>query len=202
MNPERTPPSVSASAKRFEANQVNAQKSPGPTSEQGKRASSQNALKWGFFSKKALLPGESWEEFEAFALDVLKQLSPRNSVESHLVQQYVAIAWRLKRLPEIEAGVFARYGISVQGNACGSVFAMVANLQSDDVLGQLARYEATLRKGQFKYLDLLRTFRKDGWGANATPVLDAQVVNVMPESGGTGGSPPPVQPGTNVPNGD
>jgi hypothetical protein len=131
-----------------------------------------NALKFGFFSPKALLPGESWEDFVNFHNDLVEQLRPRNRLEKHLVQQYISLAWRIKRLPEIEAGAFARYGISIQGNQCGPAFAMVASVQSDNILGQLARYEATLRKSAFKFLDSLRAARKDGAGADAAPVID------------------------------
>lgn len=149
--------------KRREVNQSNSQHSTGPRTEEGKRVSAQNALKFGFFSPKALLPGESWEDFLDFHKRLREQFSPHDGFDD-IVEQYVALAWRLRRLPEIEAGVFIRYGISVQGNQCGSAFAMVANLQTDNVLGQLARYEATLRKNGFKYLDLLRALRKEGQG--------------------------------------
>ncbi len=163
--------------KRSAANRENSKKSTGP-SEAGKPASSLNALKFGFFSKKALLPDESWEEFIEFHAQLLNEFVPRNSLERHVVEQYVSLAWRVKRLPEIEAGAFARYGISVQGNQCGSAFAMVASVQGDDILGQLARYEATLRKGMFKAMDLLRSLRKDGWGGDTVPILDAEVVTL------------------------
>jgi hypothetical protein len=152
-----------------------------------------NALKFGFFSPKALLPGESWEEFVRFYEDLLEQLRPRNRLEEHLLQQYASLAWRIKRLPEIEAGVFTRYGISVQGNQCGSALAMVASVQTDNILDQLARYEATLRRNAFKFLDLLRALRKDGSGADLAPVINAQVV--------TATSAASRQPGSDVPAG-
>ena len=148
----------------------------GPRTEPGKQVSAQNAIKFGFFSPKALLPGESWEEFAAFHTELVEQLCPRNRFEEHVVDQYVALAWRIKRLPEIESGVFTRYGVSIQGNQCGSAFAMVANVQTDNILGQLARYEATLRKNAFKYLDLLRNLRKSGVGVGSSPVIEAQVI--------------------------
>ena len=44
-------------------NPRNGQPSTGPKTEAGKQVSAQNALKFGFFSTKALLPGESAEEF-------------------------------------------------------------------------------------------------------------------------------------------
>jgi hypothetical protein len=168
-----------ATEHRRAVNQANSQFSTGPKTEPGKQVSGQNALKLGFFSPRALLPGESWEEFLSFREQLLEQLQPHGRTEEHLVEQYLSLAWRLKRLPEIEAGAFTRYGISVQGNQCGSAFAMVASVQTDNILGQLARYEATLRKHAFKYLELLWALRKSGKGRRSSQVLDAQVISTQ-----------------------
>jgi hypothetical protein len=163
------------------SNQPNRSRSTGPKTEAGKRVSAQNAVKFGFFSTKALLPGESAEEFAEFQAAVQQQLAPRNAMEAHVVEQYVPLAWRLRRLPEMEASAFTRYGISVLGNQCGPGFALVASVQSDNILGQLARYEATLRKSAFKYLDLLRALRREGW-EQESPVIEVELVNESPAS--------------------
>jgi len=176
---EETSPSPEGSAdRRRTANQLNSSFSSGPKTPEGKSASSQNALKFGFFSKKTLLPGESWDEFLCFHDTLYSQLSPRNPMEVHIVEKYIGVEWRLKRLPEIEVGIFARYGISVQGNQCGAAFALVNSVQTDNILNQLARYEATLHRNSLKYLDVLRAFRKDGFGGGATTVVEAQVVDM------------------------
>ena len=166
--------------KRCADKQSHSQHVTEPWAEKSKSASSMNALKFGFFSQKSLLPGESWDEFVSFHQDLFKQLCPRNRFEEHLLDQYISLAWRIKRLPEIEAGVFTRYGISIQGNQCGSALAMVASVQTDNILGQLARYEATLRKNALKVLDLLRALRKDGLSADVAPVIDAEEVASTP----------------------
>jgi hypothetical protein len=169
------------------ANQLNSSSSCEPNPPEAKRSSSMNSLKYGFFSKKALLPSESWDEFEVFHDTLLGQLSPRNQLERHLAETYIVIEWRLRRLPEIEAGMFARYNISAQGNQCGAAFSWVNSIQSDDVLNQLARYEATLRRNSLKYLDMLRTFRKDGWGGDAKTIVEIQTVDISPASGDASG---------------
>jgi hypothetical protein len=173
--------SEGTSEKRHTANLRNCQNSSGPKTEPGKQASSKNAFKHGFFSEKALLPGESKEDYEIFYAQLFSDLSPRTPMEKHLVEQYIPLAWRIKRLPEIEAGAFARYGISIQGNSCGSAFALVANVQSDDILGKLARYEATLRKNAYKILELLKAFRKKDWAGSASLVIDASLADAAPE---------------------
>ncbi len=174
---------------------ANNQKGGGPKTEAGKKASSQNALKYGFFSPKALLPGESWEEYVSFHDAMTTQLCPRNALEYHVADKYIAGQFRLRRLPEIEAGIFQRYGISVQGHQCGSAFALVNSVQTDNILNQLARYEATLHRYSLKYLELLRTLRKDGWGENVANIVDAQVVDAPPApppAGDTAADPKPA----------
>ena len=47
-----------ATEKQIQANRNNAKKSTGPRTEQGKAASSQNALKHGLLARDAVLPGE------------------------------------------------------------------------------------------------------------------------------------------------
>ena len=76
--------------KRTAANQQNSQLSTGPKTELGKQASSMNAFKLGFFSKKALLPREPWEEFQEFRALLLRQFAPRNAIEVALAQARLA----------------------------------------------------------------------------------------------------------------
>ena len=51
------------SAAKVEANRRNAQKSKGPTSDEGKARSRYNALKHGMTAKTVLLPGDDHQEF-------------------------------------------------------------------------------------------------------------------------------------------
>ena len=48
---------------KVEANRRNAQKSKGPTSDEGKARSRYNALKHGMTAKTVLLPGDDHQEF-------------------------------------------------------------------------------------------------------------------------------------------
>jgi hypothetical protein len=51
--------------KQNEANRINAQKSTGPRTDEGKQRSSQNALKHGLLAKRSVIPGEDPAEFDA-----------------------------------------------------------------------------------------------------------------------------------------
>ena len=53
-----------ATEKQIEANRRNAKRSKGPTSDEGKRKSSRNALKHGLTAKDLLLPHENPAEFQ------------------------------------------------------------------------------------------------------------------------------------------
>ena len=139
-------------------------------------------MKYGFFSSKALLPGERWEDFVNFRQSLLEQLCPGNRFEDHVMDLYIPLAWRMRRLPEIEAFAFTRYGISAQGNQCGPGFGLVASVQTDNILGQLSRYEATLRKNAFKYLQLLLVLRKEATGEKAPPIGAAEVIDLALET--------------------
>ena len=67
-----------ATPKQIEANRLNAQRSTGPKSEEGRRASSMNAFKSGLDSESQTVPGESAEEFAAYRTRGVGQcLEPR-----------------------------------------------------------------------------------------------------------------------------
>src|SRR5438034_10901710 len=92
------------SEKRLNANRLNAQKSTGPRSAEGKDKVSQNALTHGLTSEKhTVLPGEDASEFEALRRQFIRDLKPIGIMEETLVDQAASIAWKLKRIPAIEA---------------------------------------------------------------------------------------------------
>jgi hypothetical protein len=70
----------------------------GPRSELGKQRSSQNALKFGIFSKATLLKGESRSEYELLLEDLRKSWLPRSKHEEILVEKLTSIIWRYRRM--------------------------------------------------------------------------------------------------------
>ena len=64
-----------------------AQKSTGPTSEAGKKRSSQNAVKHGLTAKTVMLPGESVAEFQQKLTGLFDGLKPRDPFEVALVER-------------------------------------------------------------------------------------------------------------------
>ena len=70
---------------------------PGPVSEEGKLASSRNALKHGILSDIVLLPGEDPESFEADAVDLFEEHKPVGHTEQELVEMMIVARWRRTR---------------------------------------------------------------------------------------------------------
>ena len=92
-----------ASDAQIRANQENAQKSTGPTSIEGKKKSSMNAVTHGIFSKIAILPGEDEAFIHRLREDVLATYKPQDTMERCLVDRIYIAMVRQVRLCEAEA---------------------------------------------------------------------------------------------------
>ena len=77
---------------------MNAKKSTGPTSEAGKKITSQNALKTGVYSKSLILPGEDASEFQQLVEQFMQDFQPADIVEFEIVRDLAGLAWKKIRL--------------------------------------------------------------------------------------------------------
>jgi hypothetical protein len=80
-----------------------AQKSTGPTSEAGKKRSSQNAVKHGLTAKTVMLPGESVAEFQQKLTGLFDGLKPRDPFEVALVERAGYLQWQIDRCGRAES---------------------------------------------------------------------------------------------------
>src|SRR6476620_8445907 len=87
---------------RLRANRLNAQKSTGPRTAEGKQRASQNAHKHGLCSTSALLPGEDEATYHLFEDELREELRPRTALQNHLFADIAGHLWRLRRLPDAE----------------------------------------------------------------------------------------------------
>jgi hypothetical protein len=94
--------------RQIAANKKNARKSTGPRTPTGKARVSSNALKHGLTGKDIVLPDESAVEFESYRKDLLASLTPQGDLEFMLADKFVADAWRLRRVPKLEAAIYRR----------------------------------------------------------------------------------------------
>jgi hypothetical protein len=88
---------------QLNANRLNAQKSTGPTSPEGKAASSLNALKSGIDAHSHIIPGEDPAELEALTAAFLLHYRPAGPTELSLVDTLISTEWIQRRLRRIEA---------------------------------------------------------------------------------------------------
>jgi hypothetical protein len=100
--------------KQIEANRLNAQHSTGPRSEEGKRASSQNALKSGLDAETQFVIGESREDFAQLQSEWYDYHAPVNPEERLQVDTIVRSEWFLRRYFRIEAQLWEYHSKEAQ----------------------------------------------------------------------------------------
>jgi len=79
------------------ANRLNAQKSTGPRTAEGKAAVAQNAVQHGLFAREGVIRGEDEDAFQRHRERLLAQLNPVGPLEEILADRIVDLAWRLQR---------------------------------------------------------------------------------------------------------
>ena len=88
---------------QINANRLNAQKSTGPTTPEGKARSALNALKSGIDAWSHIIPGEDPAELETLTEQFLQHYQPADPVQLSLVDTLVSTEWIQRRLRRIEA---------------------------------------------------------------------------------------------------
>ena len=88
------------------ANRLNAQKSTGPRTLEGKAVVSQNAVKHGLSGRLDVIRGEDQAQFDLHREALLGELAPVGPVESMLAERVVSLSWRLERVERIQNEVF------------------------------------------------------------------------------------------------
>lgn len=92
------------SEKQVAANQTNALKSTGPTSEKGKALVALNGVSHGIYSISPVIEAvESKRSWNAYRHGMLDCLNPANMVEMTLAERIILAAWRLRRVIRYES---------------------------------------------------------------------------------------------------
>ena len=95
-----------ASEAQLTANRLNAQKSTGPRTAEGKAAASLNAVQHGLRAQAIVLPGEGPDEYRLYRQRLLADLQPQDLPETDLAERIVELAWRLRRAGRYHSAVF------------------------------------------------------------------------------------------------
>ncbi len=106
--PATTEPVERWLARRSAVNRANSQHSTGPRTEPGKQRSSLNALRHGLTAQTAVLPTEDPEAYERHIQLLLAEYQPANATETQLVHEIANTAWRLNRIPFLEADLLSQ----------------------------------------------------------------------------------------------
>lgn len=163
-----------ATPKQIAANRQNSLRSTGPRTGAGKKVSSQNALKLGLYSK-ALLPNESSDELRPLSRRIRDDLAPVGAMEECLVDAIVVTLFRLRRLVNVEAGLYEMY--SQYKGLDGGVSVAFAHDQSQlGCLPKVAQCEAALNRQLYRALEELRRLQRDRPKTALVPVEVERVV--------------------------
>ena len=95
--------------KQNEASRTNGALSHGPTTEEGKQKSAQNAIKAGFRAQQTVLEWEPRSEFRKLIYSLMNKYRPQSPSEEILVRQFASAEWKRRRAEAIETALFDLY---------------------------------------------------------------------------------------------
>jgi hypothetical protein len=87
---------------QINANRLNAQKSTGPKTPEGKEKVSQNAITHGLCSTRPVLSTEDSVQYDQFRDDFFRRHTPEGALENVLAERAVNTFWRLRRASTFE----------------------------------------------------------------------------------------------------
>jgi hypothetical protein len=93
---------------RAAANRANSQHSTGPRTDAGKQRSSLNALSHGLTARSTVLPSEDPAAYQRHCAEFFDEHQPATPTETQLVQELADTAWRINRIPLLEADLLTR----------------------------------------------------------------------------------------------
>ena len=142
------------------ANRQNAALSSGPTSPEGKAASSQNATRHGLSGQFSVLPHESRQDFDDLAARLRTEYTPQGDSESFLVDQMIQARWKLERIGRLEALAMEQILTDPAGDDPDPDARLLAVMsRNNNVLDKLARYSAAAERSYYKALRELQAGR-------------------------------------------
>src|ERR1700742_4509712 len=95
------------SEKQLAANRRNAQRSTGPRTEEGKKASALNARRHNLTGQVTAMTDADRIMHDAFCASIVENLAPEGAMETQLAQRIATDSWRLNRLSAVEDNLFA-----------------------------------------------------------------------------------------------
>src|ERR1700704_4822625 len=174
-----------ATEKQFAANRLNAQKSTGPKTPEGRAAVRLNGVKHGLTAETIILKGESEADFTNLLDSLEAEHAPTSPTEEALVVQLAMATWRLRRLYHQEAGFYACQLQSLVGmqkdlNLDDAGRMGHAAAWSESTLTLFNRQEGRLERTFYRALHELQRLRKER-EANLALVSQPTSVGQVPD---------------------
>ena len=170
-----------ATIAQFEANRLNAQKSTGPRSAEGKASSRFNALKHGADARALIIPGEDEADLLDVTREYYEEFQPEGVVETELVDTLVRCHWEKHRVPRLEAAAIQALVSNQQSpdHAVGAV--IIADALGPNVLQKLHRRSQAANRDWIRAESDLRRRQAERLSRPANPDPPAAAVPT-PES--------------------
>jgi hypothetical protein len=165
-----------ATKKQLAANRLNARKSTGPRSSEGKARSSLNALKTGIDANSLIIQHESAGRLEALADEYHDRFHPTTPEQRMLVDTLVDSEWLLRRFRRVEAQLWQ------QGfpDATSGIFDVNLAVAFRKTCDEFSRLQRRIDMTHRHYRDALQELER----------LQAQEIEEMPQdSEGTAPAP-------------
>jgi hypothetical protein len=152
-----------ASEAQIAANRANSQLSCGPKTDAGKVKSSHNAVKSGLTGRTVLLPTDDVPAYELLIQSMIDLHRPACYEENLLVQSLADTEWRLRRIPGLEAGIYALGRLEAADTFAEYPELIDAQtfLKNKRELGNLSIQETRLRRMREKDLARLRQIQAE-----------------------------------------
>src|SRR5271157_3237768 len=137
--------------KQLASNRLNAEKSTGPRSGEGKARSSMNALKTGIDAKSQLIRGETQTALSELTAEYYNQFRPATPVERMLVDTLIDCEWLLRRFRAVDT--------QLTENAW-HIFDITLGKVFTDNCDVFARLQRRIDSTQRRYHNALRELRR------------------------------------------
>jgi hypothetical protein len=173
--------------RQTEANRRNSTLSTGPTTPEGKRRASLNALRHGLTGQTVVLPSDDLAAYQSSCDEFHAELKPKGLIETKLVQTIADTHWRLDRIRALENNLFA-LAIKEQeplsfDPVISSALSQAKSLdQRSDLLTRLSLYEQRLNRTLLQAHAELKALQRERAAAESRALEAAAQIRNLKEA--------------------
>jgi len=138
------------SIRQITANRLNARKSSGPRTQNGKLISRKNAFRHGLTAETVIDKVEVNEDYRVFEKTIVQEIAPVSCLESEFAARLASLLWRLRRATLIETGLLKiQYDLARENsNDIHSSAPPLATIEPCDTLSLVLRQSLSPEKSR------------------------------------------------------